>query len=189
MGLRERDKERCERVIQGHHLETTVPGKDHEQERWSGGRWAGTSRRSLVLRHQTEPSRILGAKASGSCLLNPFDSCKYFNAISAKKNRFSAFIITYLTFETSCWEKWFISPGNSKSFASIGRHDLCFRDPLPNRTRLSVRGAVRQFPLICRSCLTHLCFCREIRAVVCHSRCSWPFPLVRLNPHSDCISF
>ena len=187
MGLQGRDKERCERVIQGHHLENTVPGKDHEQERWSGGRWAGTSRKSFALRHQTQPSRILGAKASGSWPLNPFDSCKYFNAISAKKNRFSAFIITYLTFETSCWEKWFISPGNSKSFANTGRHDLCFRDPLPYRTRLSEEQY--DSSLWSAEAAWLIFVFAEIRAVVCHSGCSWPFPLVKLNPHSDCISF
>lgn len=131
-----------------------------------------TGARYEVMGNEQEPA----GRASGSCTRGSWDlkqveadlwvlltSCKYFNAIFAKKNRFSAFMITCLTFETSCWEKGFISPGNSKSFASTGRHNLCFRSS--SLLNMAVSGAEWQLPLICRSCLTHLCFCR---AQGCH---------------------
>lgn len=114
-------------------------------------------------------------------------SCKYFNAIFTKKNRFSAFMITCLTFETSCWEKGFISSGNSKSFASTGRHDLCFRDPLPYWTWLLVE---RYDSSLWSAEAAWLIFVfAELRAVIRHSSCPWPFLLVKLNPYFDCISF
>ena len=108
-------------------------------------------------------------------------SCRYFNAIFAKKNRSSAFMITCLTFETSCWEKGFISPGNSKNFASTGRHLP------PYWTWLSVEQY--DSSLSSAEAAWLLFVFAELRAVTRHSSCSWPFLLVKLNPYFDCISF
>lgn len=186
MGLQEREKEKCERAILGCRLENTVPGK-YKSEWWSDGEWEGTSRKSFGFMHQILPSRILGPKASGSWPLSPFDVLQVFQFHLCKKNRFSAFMITCLTFETSCWEKGFISPGNSKSFASTGRHDLCFRDLPPYWTWLSVEQY--DSSLWSAEAAWLIFVFAELRAVTRHRSCSWPFLLVKLNSYFDCISF